>query len=151
MVKTYMTMVGTMARRLKFFIIDENKANIALITAALNKQSYDCEIASECNVDVALAKLNRLNRSGKNLLPDIILIGRLDSEMNAIAALCYLSTANITEQTAAVVLCGYTDYNDKGLYLNNGAEHVIAWRFDCRELEEGLRIFEEYAKDIAAQ
>ncbi|CAA7622695.1 conserved hypothetical protein [Candidatus Terasakiella magnetica] len=140
-----------MTRSLKIFIIDESKANIALITAALNKQSYDCEVSSESNANTALIKLNEMSRTDKALLPDIILIGRLDSELNAVAVLCYLNTANITEQSAAVVVCGYTDYNDKAVYLNNGAAHVIAWRFDCSELEEGLRVFEEYTKDIAAQ
>jgi DNA-binding response OmpR family regulator len=140
-----------MTRSLKIFIIDESKANIALITAALRKQSYDCEISSESNADAALMKLIEMSRNDKTLLPDIILIGKLDRALNAIAVLCYLNTANITEQSAAVVVCGYTDYNDRALYLNNGAAHVIAWRFDCSELEEGLRVFEGYAKDIAAQ
>ncbi|CAA7620344.1 hypothetical protein [Magnetospirillum sp. SS-4] len=140
-----------MTRALSFFIIDESKANIALITAALHKQNYDCEVLSESNVDSALARLMELNRNDKNSLPNVILIGRLDSDLNAIGVLCYLSTAKISEHSVAVVICGHTDYNDKALYLNNGAEHVIAWHFDCKELEDGLRIFEEYAEEMAAQ
>ncbi|WP_158303963.1 hypothetical protein [Paramagnetospirillum magneticum] len=90
-----------------------------------------------------------MSRTNAHSLPDVILLGKLSEELNAVAVLCYLNTANITERSAVVVICGYTDYNERSLYLDNGAAHVIPWRFDCRELEMGLSIFEEYALDTA--